>query len=68
MDRMTYICDLDGISGVGLRDGVTGAEAICRLAEYEDAGLEPEEVTDYGGTWHGDRTAANWPRLTSTVG
>ena len=45
MGRMTWKRDLDGYEDVGLRDGVTVGDAICRLASYEDTGLEPEEIT-----------------------
>lgn len=41
MGRMTWKRDLDGYEDVGLRDGVAVGDAICRLASYEDTGLEP---------------------------
>ena len=44
MKRLTYKRSLDGFEDVGLRDGITVGDAVCRLAEYEDAGLEPEEI------------------------
>lgn len=44
MKRLTYERDLDGFTDIGLRDGITVGDAICRLAEYEDTGLEPEEI------------------------
>lgn len=44
MERLTWERSLDGFTDVGLRDGVTEGDAICRLAAYEDTGLEPEEV------------------------
>lgn len=43
MERMTWKRDLDGYEDVGLRDGVTVGDAICRLASYEDTGLEPND-------------------------
>lgn len=33
--RLTWKCDLDGMTDVGLRDGVTVGDAICRLADIE---------------------------------
>lgn len=44
MIRLTYTRSLDGYEDVGLRDGVTVGDAICRLAAYENTGLLPEEV------------------------
>ena len=44
MERLTWTCRADGYDDVGLRDGVTVGDAICRLAEYEDTGLEPDEI------------------------
>lgn len=35
MGRLTWKCDLDGMTDVGLRDGVTVGDAICRLADIE---------------------------------
>lgn len=44
MERLTWECELDGFTDIGLRDGVTVDTAICRLAAYEDTGLEPENI------------------------
>lgn len=33
--RLTWKRDLDGATDVGLRDGVTVGDAICRLADIE---------------------------------
>lgn len=44
MERLTWECELDGFADIGLRDGATVDTAICRLAAYEDTGLEPEEI------------------------
>lgn len=33
--RLTWKRDLDGVTDVGLRDGVTVGDAICRLADIE---------------------------------
>lgn len=44
MERLTWECELDGFTDIGLRDGVTVDTAICRLAAYENTGLEPEQV------------------------
>lgn len=44
MERLTWECELDGFTDIGLRDGVTVDAAICRLSAYEDTGLEPEEI------------------------
>ncbi len=41
MERLTWERSLDGFTDVGLRDGVTEGDAICRLAAYERTGLEP---------------------------
>lgn len=46
MERMTWKRGLDGIEDVCLQDGVTIGDAICRLADYEDTGLEPEEIKE----------------------
>lgn len=35
MSRLTWKRDLDGATDVGLRDGVTVGDAICRLADIE---------------------------------
>ena len=35
MERLTWVRDLDGMTDVGLRDGVTVSDAICRLAALE---------------------------------
>ena len=35
MERLTWVRDLDGMTDVGLRDGVTVGDAICRLAALE---------------------------------
>lgn len=45
MERLTWTYRADGYDDVGLRDGVTVGDAICRLADYEDTLLEPEEIT-----------------------
>lgn len=44
MERLTWECGLDGFADIGLRNGITADVAICRLAAYEDTGLEPEAV------------------------
>ncbi len=44
MERLTWERNLGGFADVGLCDGVTEGAAICRLAAYEDTGLEPERV------------------------
>ncbi|MBD5169257.1 MAG: hypothetical protein HDT20_03935 [Oscillibacter sp.] len=44
MNRLTWKRSLDGHEDVGLRDGVSISDAICRLADYEESGLEPEEI------------------------
>ena len=44
MERLTWECELDGFTDIGLRDGVTVDAAICRLSAYERTGLEPEEI------------------------
>lgn len=51
MERLTWECELDGFTDIGLRDGVTVDAAICRLSAYEKTGLEPEEVLpkEYAG-------------------
>ena len=46
MNRLTWKRSLDGHEDIGLRDGVTIRDAICRLADYEDTGLEPEEIME----------------------
>ena len=46
MNRLTWKRSLDGHEDVGLRDGVTISDAICRLADYEESGLEPEEIME----------------------
>lgn len=51
MERLTWICRADGYDDVGLRDGVTIGDAICRLAAYEDTGLEPEEILFMKSSW-----------------
>lgn len=44
MERLTWKRDLDGYTDMGLRDGVSVGDAICRLADYEDTGLEPKQA------------------------
>lgn len=46
MKRLTWECELDGFTDIGLRDGVTVDAAICRLSAYERTGLEPEEIIE----------------------
>ena len=46
MKRLTYKRSLDGFEDVGLRDGITVGDAICRLANYEDTGFEPEHISE----------------------
>ena len=46
MERLTWECELDGFTDIGLRDGVTVDAAICRLSAYEKTGLEPEEIIE----------------------
>lgn len=45
MERKTWRRSLDGYEDVGLCDGVSIGDAICDLADFEDTGLEPEEIT-----------------------
>lgn len=44
MERKTWRRSIDGYDDVGLRDGVSVGDAICDLADFEDTGLEPEEI------------------------
>ena len=44
MNRLTWRSDIDGCSDVGLRKGVTVGDAICKLADYEAKGIDPEEI------------------------
>lgn len=44
MTRLTWRSDIDGCSDVGLRPGVTEDDAICKLADYEAKGLDPDEI------------------------
>ena len=52
-ERLTWKRDLDGHTDVGLRDGVTVGEAICKLADYEDLAvcdgetISEEKVKEY---------------------
>lgn len=46
MERMTWKRGLDGIEEVSLHEGITIGDAVCRLADYEDTGLEPEEIKE----------------------
>ena len=43
-ERYTWRAGADGYTDVGLRKGITEGDAICRLADYEDTGLSPEEI------------------------
>ena len=43
-ERYTWRACADGYTDTGLRKGITEGDAICRLADYEDTGLSPEEV------------------------
>ena len=45
-ERYTWKACADGYTDTGLREGITESDAICRLADYEDTGLLPEEVKD----------------------
>lgn len=40
MKRLTWKRSVDGYTDVGLRKGVTAYEAICKLADYEEAEAE----------------------------
>ena len=40
MKRLTWKRSLDGYTDVGLRKGVKTYEAICKLADYEEAEAE----------------------------
>lgn len=42
--RLTWKRDLGGYTDVGLCEGVTVGNAICKLADYEAKGLAPEEI------------------------
>ena len=53
MERLTWECELDGFSDIGLRDGATVDTAICRLSAYERTGLEPEEIIELKGRMEG---------------
>ncbi len=44
MNRLTYESNIDGVADVGLKNGVTVGDAVCRLADYENTGLTPEQV------------------------
>ena len=49
--RLTWKRSVDGYTDVGLRKGVTNYEAICKLADYEEA--EAEAATDTEEVVHG---------------
>ena len=47
MERLTWVRDLDGMTDVGLRDGVTVSDAICRLTALERVlgdGYDPDHL------------------------
>lgn len=44
MQRLTWSLGQDGCTDVCLHAGVTEGDAICRLAEYEDIGMTPQEI------------------------
>ena len=53
MKRLTWKRSVDGYTDVGLRKGVTAYEAICKLADYEEA--EAEAKADAVEEVHGRR-------------
>jgi rubrerythrin len=57
--RLTWKRSVDGYTDVGLRKGVTAYEAICKLADYEEA--EAEAATDTEEVVHG-----RWVRVPSS--
>lgn len=44
--RLTWKRSVDGYTDCGLRKGVTDYEAICKLADYEEAEAEAEAIED----------------------
>lgn len=44
MKRLTWKRSLDSYEDIGLKRGVTEGDAIHKLSDYEDTGLEPEEI------------------------
>ena len=45
-DRITIETSIDGYSDIMLRDGYAVNDAVCRLAEYENTGLSPDEIRE----------------------
>ena len=43
-ERVTWTYRAWGDDDVAIRRGKTVGDAVCRLAEYEDIGLSPEEI------------------------
>ena len=44
--RLTYKQSIDGYTDVGLCEGVTIDEAICKLADYEEADVYEQAYTN----------------------
>lgn len=57
MERLTWRSSVDGYKDVALKDGVSTGDAICQLADYEDTGLGPQEITTepYGCVFYCNR-------------
>lgn len=62
--RLTWKRSLDGHLDIGLREGVTVAEAICKLAHYEEAAA----VEVVHGRWEWNKALFNPYALCSNCG
>ena len=45
MERLIDRAVCDGYEDIGLKQGVTVGDAVCQLADYENTGLTPDEIS-----------------------
>lgn len=61
--RLTWKCENSGYEDVGLREGVTVGDAICKLADMESANLEPVAIAHWENVQNGKGCCSNCNRL-----
>lgn len=61
--RLTWKSGNSGYEDVGLQEGVTVGEAICKLADMESANLEPVVIAHWESVQNGKGCCSNCHRL-----